>query len=197
VKYDSLAAAAEHHQTYPALDQDLIAHDFQRRRVAAPGAFVRAGDVVLDVGCNTGFYRSFIPHAAEVHGVDVNPKLVEVAAQRLTSARTALAESLPFPDASFDVVNVSGILEQVYDPAAVLREAARVSRRFVTGTTTHATGTWGKHRIERHVWQAWSYTREEIETLLLPLGTLRSLITVDINHPPEPQCWCWCVEVPR
>jgi ubiquinone/menaquinone biosynthesis C-methylase UbiE len=193
--YDSVEHALVKHEEYPALDRDLSDHDFQRRRVSSCVKFIYPGDIVLDVACNTGYYIDYCPKAAEVHGVDCSEALVEIAKKKLTTARVAAAEKLPFMDRSFDVVNVSGLLEQVFEPLAVMKEAARVSRRFVTGNTVHASGTWGKHRIEKHSWQSRSYTKEEIESILNQIGKIETLGTVDINNPPEPQCWYWCVKV--
>lgn len=193
--YDSISDAVLKNSKYPALDQDLADHDFQRRRVGCCAKFVRKGDIVLDVACNTGYYWTYIPQAAEVHGVEVNPDHVVEARKRLTSVHLAPAESMPFSDRTFDVVNVSGLLEQVYSTYDVMREAARVSRRYVTGNTTHADGCWGKHRTERHLWQSHSHNREEITALLSSIGTIVELFTIDINTPPEPQCWGWCVRV--
>lgn len=195
MKYESVDAAAAHHQSYPSLDKDLAEHDFQRRRVRSSSKFILPGDVVLDIACNTGYFWDYCPQAREVHGVDVNPSLVEQAKTRLTTAQVARAEALPFPDKTFDVVNLSGILEQVHEPLPILQEAARVARRAVLGNTTHATGTWGKHRTERHQWQSRSYTEDEIRELLDAIGRISFLGTVDVNNPPEPQCWYWEVRL--
>ena len=195
-EYESVEQAAQRHQEYPPLDNDLSAHDFQRRRVRSSVQFVRAGDRMLEVACNTGYVRSYCPQASEIHGIDINPKLVEVAATRLTSAQVALAEAIPFPDKSFDIVNVSGLLEQVFDPDPIMRECARVSRRSVVGNTTHEAGCWGKHRTERHQWQSRSYSESEIRAVLEKIGRIAVLGTVDINsNPPEPQCWFFHVLV--
>lgn len=192
-KYTSVAEAIERHQAYPALDQDLADHDFQRRRVASCVRFIRPGDLVLDVGCNSGVFADYCPRGAELYGVDCNPELVEKARTRMREAWVAPAEKLPFPDDNFDVVNVSGLLEQVFDPVAVLKEAARVSKRSLIGNTVHESGTWGKHRTESHLWQSRSYSEAEIRELLEAVGTIDYLGTVDVNTPPEPQVWAFHV----
>ena len=194
--YSSVEQAIARHQEYPALDRDMKDHDFQRRRVASMVRFVQPGDIVLDVACNTGYLKDYLPQAGEIHGVDCNPEHVAVAASRLTSAQVAPAESLPFPDNTFDVVNVSGLLEQVFNCEAVMREAARVSRRSVTGNPVHESGAWGRQRVERHEWQSRSFSETEIMDLLKMIGHVQFLGTVDVHlDPPEPQCWYWCVEV--
>ena len=65
------------------------------------------------------------------HGVDAAPEMVSAARGRLPVAADRLLvgriESLPFPDARFDVVVATGVLEYAQLPAA-LRELARVLR---------------------------------------------------------------------
>ena len=69
------------------------------------------GRTVLDVGCGTGFHLPrFAEDAAEVIGVEPHPSLAALArrrTRRLTSVTVleGLAESLPIPPASVDVVH--------------------------------------------------------------------------------------------
>ena len=77
-----------------------------------------------------------------------SPALVEIATTRLVEAKVATAEALPYPDSSIDVVALGEILEHVHDPAEVLREAARVARRLVVGSTPHEEGEVGTARRE-------------------------------------------------
>jgi ubiquinone/menaquinone biosynthesis C-methylase UbiE len=77
-------------------------------------AGVRAGDAVLDIGCGTGTLAIVAsPHvgaAGSVRGVDASPSMVARAKRKAVKAgvdaefQVAVAESLPFADASFDVV---------------------------------------------------------------------------------------------
>jgi demethylmenaquinone methyltransferase / 2-methoxy-6-polyprenyl-1,4-benzoquinol methylase len=70
-----------------------------------------------------------------VVGIDQSAAMLAAARARFSgadSARVELlegeAESLPFPDASFDVVTFTYLLRYVEDPAATMRELARVLR---------------------------------------------------------------------
>lgn len=179
---------------YPDLAPSLRTHDLQPLRIAATAKHIRSGDVVLDVGCNTGYLAEALPWAT-VHGVDVNHELVAEARKRMASAHVCPAERLPFPDRAFDVVNVSGLLEIVYDPRAVLAEAARVTSRAITGTTCHADGAWGRSRVPTHPWHTRSFDAEEIAALLAGAGSIEELTVIYAPGIPEPQCWAWLVAV--
>jgi MPBQ/MSBQ methyltransferase len=86
----------------------------------------------LDGGCGTGLQTALLEGLGyAAHGVDVAPRLLDAARRRL--ARPALAvgalEDLPYRAASFDVAVCCGsTLSFVDDPAAALRELARVLR---------------------------------------------------------------------
>jgi ubiquinone/menaquinone biosynthesis C-methylase UbiE len=77
-------------------------------------AMVRAGDKVLDVGCGPGrltlVAQAWATPGGEAHGIDPSPEMIATArrnaAKRGLPAQFQLgvAESLPFPDAMFDVV---------------------------------------------------------------------------------------------
>lgn len=105
----------------------------------------RLGDLtgrrILEVGSGTGM---LVVRGRTVHGLDlwgVEPSVGEYSAS-LDVARRLLAhyglpadtildapgEALPFPDASFDIVYSSNVLEHVRDPQATLSEAVRVLR---------------------------------------------------------------------
>jgi SAM-dependent methyltransferase len=84
----------------------------------------------LDAGCGTGFQTTLLERLGyETHGVDVAPRLLAAARERLPSSRFALAsvEALPHRDATFNAAACCGsTLSFVDDPAAALGELARV-----------------------------------------------------------------------
>ncbi|MDQ2914384.1 MAG: class I SAM-dependent methyltransferase [Chloroflexota bacterium] len=89
-------------------------------------------DVVLDVATGTGLVARalHVRYGCEVVGLDRSADMLGAAAARdghipLVRAR---AESLPFPDESFDHLTFTYLLRYVDDPAAVMRELARVVR---------------------------------------------------------------------
>jgi 2-polyprenyl-6-hydroxyphenyl methylase/3-demethylubiquinone-9 3-methyltransferase len=86
---------------------------------------------VLDLGCGAGFLANHL--AAKGHtvtGVDTTPEnLVVARAHDATGTATyelGDACTLPYPDASFDVVCAMDLIEHVPDPARLVAEAGRV-----------------------------------------------------------------------
>jgi ubiquinone/menaquinone biosynthesis C-methylase UbiE len=77
-------------------------------------AKVKSGDRVLDVGCGSGNLtltaKRYAGPAGSVHGIDASPEMIEVARKKAKQTGinvlfdVGLIETLPFPEAMFDVV---------------------------------------------------------------------------------------------
>ena len=77
-------------------------------------AALRAGERVLDVGCGPGSLaialKSSVGPTGPVHGIDASPEMIEVARRAASKAgvdvnfQVGLAEAIPFPDGTFDLV---------------------------------------------------------------------------------------------
>lgn len=88
---------------------------------------------VLDVGCGAGFLTNDLALAGfDVTGLDASEQSLEVARRHDKTARVQYqsgdAYSLPYAEASFDVVTAMDFLEHVEDPERIVKEAARVLR---------------------------------------------------------------------
>jgi len=104
----------------PGLDDDL--------RSWLDPLMVR-GRKALDVGCGDGARYGARVRASgvDVHGVDISEVAVESARARGIDARVAsLADPLPYPDATFDVIICLEVLEHLVNPVMVTHEIARV-----------------------------------------------------------------------
>lgn len=116
------------------LESAVHARGQDLQHLAALAAALPAGARVLDMGCGAG-HASFAmaPHAGDVVAYDLSRDMLAVvrdaAAQRgLSSVRTEQgpAEQLPFEAGMFDLVVSRYSAHHWSDPAAALREAARV-----------------------------------------------------------------------
>jgi demethylmenaquinone methyltransferase / 2-methoxy-6-polyprenyl-1,4-benzoquinol methylase len=126
---------------------------------------------VLDVATGTAGVATQLTArtSARVTGVDLTEQMLAVGRERLAARglgdRVRLvcgrAEELPFPDAIFDALTFTYLLRYVADPAATLRELARVVRPggVVSGLEFHVPPP----PVWRPLWRL--YTR-----LVLPLG---------------------------
>lgn len=87
------------------------------------------GKRILDIGCGPGtLAKRLVEDGAAVTGVDPGVAALAEARDAVPDARfeAASAEALPFPEASFDGAVMLNALHHVPDPAAALREAARI-----------------------------------------------------------------------
>jgi demethylmenaquinone methyltransferase/2-methoxy-6-polyprenyl-1,4-benzoquinol methylase len=109
-----------------SLGQDPRWRRFLVSRVPADGGHV------LDVATGTGLVAKLLLDRGHlVTGLDQSAEMLALARARFDGRVTlveASAESLPFPDASFDHLTFTYLLRYVDDPGAVLRELARVVR---------------------------------------------------------------------
>jgi len=89
---------------------------------------------VLDVGTGSGiFAETFSKAGPEVAGMDANPKMLEAARDLVPGVRfeEGTAESMPYPDAAFDLVFMGLLFHETDDRLQAMREAGRVARRRV------------------------------------------------------------------
>lgn len=102
--------------------------------IVADAAQIMPGDQVLDVACGTGVLACAaldrVGPRGLVIGLDPNTDMLSVARRKGTRVewREGKAESLPFPDASFDAAISQFGLMFFDDPPTALREMMRVLR---------------------------------------------------------------------
>jgi demethylmenaquinone methyltransferase/2-methoxy-6-polyprenyl-1,4-benzoquinol methylase len=124
-RYDELGAALSFLQ------------DPRWRRAAVEAVAARPDERVLDIACGTGLVsRALVDRwGCRVVGLDQSASMLGRARAKLAedqrlAARVTLvegeAESLPFADREFDHLTFTYLLRYVDDPAATMRELARV-----------------------------------------------------------------------
>lgn len=103
-------------------------------RVLLDRSGIKPGDRVLDVACGTGAVArkaaTMVGPSGTVAALDANPAMIVVARSRAADFavhwREGDALSLPYPDASFDLVICQQGLQFFPDQTAALREMRRV-----------------------------------------------------------------------
>ena len=92
---------------------------------------IEPGHQVLDIGCGVGVFLGLVAgRGAEPYGIDASETLIAVARERLPEAdlRVGDMESLPYEDATFDLVTGFTSFFFANDMVATLREAGRVAK---------------------------------------------------------------------
>ena len=102
-----------------------------RLKVDLVARWLKPGAEVLDVGCHVGLFVMLAQEAGvECRGIDVSADAVEVGTRQLgiNGLSAATLENAGFEPASFDGLMIWDVLEHLYDPMEVMRQAARVLR---------------------------------------------------------------------
>jgi SAM-dependent methyltransferase len=110
--------------------------DTPRYEAAVAELGLLAGQSALDVGCGTGralpALRAAVGPRGRVVGTDLTPQMLRTARRRGHDRCATLVEAdaqrLPVRSGTVDVLFAAGLIQHLHDPAAGLREFARVCR---------------------------------------------------------------------
>ena len=120
----------------------------------------------LELGCGTGFFLLNLKLGGvldEGHVTDLSPGMVEVAKRNGAhlgfdlEGRVADAETLPYPDESFDLVIGHAVLHHIPDLEQAMREVLRVLKpggRFVFAGEPTAKGDFVARKLSQLTWSA-------------------------------------------
>lgn len=89
---------------------------------------------VLDVGTGSGlFAESFALNGLNVSGIDINTEMIETVREFVPEGEflNAPAESIPYPDKSFDLVFLGHVLHESDDQFKTISEAERVAKQRI------------------------------------------------------------------
>ncbi len=141
------------------VDITSLGHAGRLRKMTVDQALIKPGDHVLDVGCGTGEVTLLAKTRAQngkVHGIDPAPDMLAIARRKADRKkleidfRVGVIESLPFPDASIDVVTSSLMMHHLPDDLKVrgLAEIYRVLKpggRLLIADFMRPTGSFINH----------------------------------------------------
>lgn len=134
------------------------------------GEWVEAGSRVCELGCGRGVLLEYLVHTRGIFAVGVDLDLEKVAACVKRGVTAYQGDMVGFlralPDGYFDRVICSRTIEELTQPAVVLREALRAGRRVNVGFVNHGywKNRWGalRHggRLRNEVYTTdWADTR--------------------------------------
>jgi methionine biosynthesis protein MetW len=98
-------------------------------------SWIEPGSKVLDLGCGEGDLLHFLKQNKQVVGTGIERRESRVA-RCIEKGLSALqgdikAEVLDYPDNSFDYVILSQTLQQVYEPADLIRSLLRIGKKGI------------------------------------------------------------------
>ena len=148
----SLLAADEHHWWYRGRRRIIRA---ELDRLPLP-----AGARVLDAGCGSGRTLQDLRVYGDVSGIELSPLAAERARERkLGEVCVGRVESLPWDDASFDLITCLDVLEHTPDDRVALQELRRVTKPggWLLLTVPAYPALWSTHDEVNHHYRR--YTR--------------------------------------
>ncbi|TMM47287.1 ArsR/SmtB family transcription factor [Qipengyuania marisflavi] len=133
---------------------------------------------LLDIGTGTGRMAEIFSAGAErIVALDKSPAMLRVARAKLQHLPTQCVDlvqgdftSLPFPDASFDTVLFHQVLHFAQSPAAVLAEAARVTRAAGRIAIVDFAAHHREELRERHAHARLGFEDDQMASLLADAG---------------------------
>jgi methionine biosynthesis protein MetW len=90
---------------------------------------------VLDLGCGSGYLLEKLLEKntdLKISGLDISPVAIEKArAKGFDCKLFDITDTLPFENNAFDSVLLIDVLEHMFEPIEVLKEAVRVTKKYV------------------------------------------------------------------
>lgn len=129
--FDFDQLAAEYDRWYETAEGRLYDKLEKRALLRLCGRMERGG-TLLEVGMGTGWWSRFFSELGfEITGIDISPKMVEIArSKRIPNATFELADAykLPFADGRFSASTAITTIEFTREPETVIREMIRCTR---------------------------------------------------------------------
>jgi SAM-dependent methyltransferase len=178
--HDDLIRDQFTHQAIPFSTAKPISDEYALARIVAAGR-PRSNDDVLDLACGGGLIVcAFAPYVRHATGIDMTPAMLEraralAAEKRLENVTWQQGDvrSLPWPDASFDIVVTRFSFHHFEEPLAVLREMSRVCRP--EGRLIVVDMYASEEKAKAEAWNRLEVLRDPSHVWALSLGELTGL----------------------
>jgi ubiquinone/menaquinone biosynthesis C-methylase UbiE len=129
---------------------------------------------ILDVGCGCGALLKVLSEHGEVHGIDFSEKAVSLCnTAGFRNVKKCSADSLDYPDNTFDLVVLSDILEHLLNDPKAMKEAKRVLKPGGVAIITVPANQklWTKSDVELHHYRR--YSKKQLQKLFKDLKVLK------------------------
>ncbi len=206
-----LASLPAAYRAWRASDLGRITDRIEEELILALAGPV-TGKSVLDVGCGDGLLSvRLAQQGARVTGVDVDPRTLDAARDRASSAHAAVmfiegnVDSLPCAEGTFDIVVAVAVLCFVPNAESAASEMARVLRpggRVVIGELGRYS-PWAAKRtlsawLGSRMWRAASFrSASELERIAESAKLHVTAIRGAIYYPPCNLCARWLAPIDR
>lgn len=167
------------------------------REAVLAQAYLRPEMHVADVGAGTGFLTAGLaPRVQRVYALDSSPAMLAVAQHNLRAwdnvvYQVAEATAIPLEDGSLDAIVGNMVLHHCPDPAAALREMARVLRpggRLVLTDLDRHEHSWMQQEMA-DVWLG--FDRGQIKQWLREAGLVNALVqSAESGDAATPDLYC-------
>jgi 2-polyprenyl-3-methyl-5-hydroxy-6-metoxy-1,4-benzoquinol methylase len=85
--------------------------------------FTKTGRI-LDIGCGPGLYFEGLSGQQKLFAVEASPSAARYVTERFSATvQTARVEDAEFDDESFDVINLTYVIEHLQDPVGIMQKA--------------------------------------------------------------------------
>ncbi|MEW9855733.1 ArsR/SmtB family transcription factor [Novosphingobium sp. M1R2S20] len=153
--------------------------------------------ILLDVGTGTGrMAELFAPRAARITALDKSPEMLRVARSRLDKMPSGAVDlvqgdftALPFDEDTFDTVLFHQVLHYAQNPAAVLAEAARVTRPGGRVAIADFAAHDREELRERHAHARLGFTDEQMAGFLAGAGFAGEAMREVAGQPLTVKIW--------
>lgn len=156
--------------------------------------YVETGNV-LDVGCSGGFFLNELSSKFKKHGIEIDADAVAYAKKNFSFGKNIHCiplEDVPYPNNSFDLVVMRGVIEHLPDPVEAVRKVSELVKKggffYITATPNGASFAfnvfrekWNLFHPTQHIWH---FSPRTLEILCKKFG-LR-LVALDFPYLGTP-----------